>query len=431
MRKIAVFGVGRSGTTMIYKILQDILYNNTGNRLNCVYEPFLWDRNTFDQPYELVTGKFEDVSALSYEGIYHHKKLPLFITDTYKLGVEQGRYIKNLLTPLQRGNSLLIKFIRANGRYQLFKQCSPDLKSIFIIRNPLDVINSVINRFSYYGDDFYVSDYPRLFQEVSNGLISPLPNIISESCGQREFLYWYTMNKYFLERYGVDKDVLIICYENYVKDKKFWIEKICSFLDIEFEFNFLDNVDRVIGPTAGEINIEADDYSFLKPFVYDYIEMVKQQNISVNFDINEILMRYENRKLNKRCVIVNQGKGSIFLREKLNSLIKTKNGELVANKNLINSLYKEIAAKNDEIRTTKNDLATKEVQLKELITSITKREEQFAKLELLAADSLMALERAEADRKAMKTEIKRHARQIVKLNASIARLEEIVKQREQ
>ena len=189
MIKVAVLGVGRSGTTMIYKILQDILYYDTENRLDCVYEPFLWDRKTFDGPYEQVTRSFENIDALSYEGIYNHKKLPLFIPEQYDLRGEPSAYayIKDFSTPLQKGNSLLIKLIRANGRFSLLKQCAPDLKSIFIIRNPIDVINSVINLFSFYGDDFYSSDFPRLIIESSNGLIQPLPKIDSTSRVQRNF----------------------------------------------------------------------------------------------------------------------------------------------------------------------------------------------------------------------------------------------------
>ena len=344
MIKVAVLGVGRSGTTRIYKILQDILYYDTGDRLDCVYEPFLWDRKTFDRPYELVVRSFENIDALSNEGIYYHKKLPLFIPEQYDLSGGPSTYIKDFSTPLQKGNSLLIKLIRANGRFSLLKQCTPDLKSIFIIRNPIDVINSIINLFSFYGDDFYSSDFPRLIIESSKGLIQPLPRIDSTSRVQREFLYWYTMNKYFLERYSTDENVLVICYENYIKEEKKWIAKICSFLDIDLKSRYLENLDLPTGYVSAAVNIDFDDYSFLKPFAYDYMKMLQQHNVSTKFDIDQILMKYEDRTLSKRLDLESQGKGPIFFR-KLDLIINEKERENLAFRNTIQSKSSEIAEK--------------------------------------------------------------------------------------
>ncbi|MFW5891039.1 MAG: hypothetical protein ACOCUI_02370, partial [bacterium] len=79
--KICIFGVGRSGTTASYNILQKIINDMYGDDIDFVYEPFLWDRDVFNDMYDRVNNNFKYVNSLNQEGIYNHQKLPMFIDE--------------------------------------------------------------------------------------------------------------------------------------------------------------------------------------------------------------------------------------------------------------------------------------------------------------------------------------------------------------
>ena len=175
------------------------------------------------------------------------------------------------------------------------------------------------------------------------------------------------MNKYFLERYNTDDDVLVICYENYIREKKNWIAKICSFLDIDLQSKYLENLDLPTGYVSGTVNIDFDDYSFLKPFAYDYMTMLKQHNVSTEFNIDQILMKYEDSTLKKRLDIESQGKGTVFLRTKLDLFVKEKERENLAFRNTIQSLKKKPAAKDKVIDQQRTELMAKERVIQSLV----------------------------------------------------------------
>ena len=77
--KICIFGVGRSGTTALYVLLQHIMLNTCKGPIDFVYEPFLRDKDTFNGKYHDVVENSGYVDSLSFEGIFNHLSLPLFI----------------------------------------------------------------------------------------------------------------------------------------------------------------------------------------------------------------------------------------------------------------------------------------------------------------------------------------------------------------
>ena len=58
-----VMGVGRSGTTAVYSLVQRILEVQYPGETDYVYEPFLWDRDRFNKPYDQIKGKFRHWSG--------------------------------------------------------------------------------------------------------------------------------------------------------------------------------------------------------------------------------------------------------------------------------------------------------------------------------------------------------------------------------
>ena len=81
--KVCILGSGRSGTTAIYTLLQEIMLKKHES-LDFVYEPFLWDKDTFNSKFEEVVDNFKYTGSFSFEGIYNHLKLPMLIGDPGK-----------------------------------------------------------------------------------------------------------------------------------------------------------------------------------------------------------------------------------------------------------------------------------------------------------------------------------------------------------
>ena len=62
---VFVFGIGCSGTTMIYSLMQSIFSQLYGDSYFSSYEPFIWDKDKFNGPYEKVSGLFGKTSSMS------------------------------------------------------------------------------------------------------------------------------------------------------------------------------------------------------------------------------------------------------------------------------------------------------------------------------------------------------------------------------
>ncbi|MBU1012869.1 MAG: sulfotransferase, partial [Bacteroidetes bacterium] len=194
--KVCIIGSARSGTTAIYALLQKILIDKY-NEVDFVYEPFLWDINSFNDFYENVKGNFKYTDSISHEGIASHLALPLFIKNTENI---DDSFLHKIFNPIQKDNAKLIKIIRGNGRYGIFRKYDPDCKFIYIIRNPLDSVNSLKDKFSYYGGEFHKDDYKRFREGVLKYFNEELP-IKKESGFKSELLWWYYINLFALESF--------------------------------------------------------------------------------------------------------------------------------------------------------------------------------------------------------------------------------------
>ena len=49
---VFIFGIGCSGTTMTYSLLQSLFTRLYGKNYYSTYEPFIWDREKFNRPYK-------------------------------------------------------------------------------------------------------------------------------------------------------------------------------------------------------------------------------------------------------------------------------------------------------------------------------------------------------------------------------------------
>lgn len=328
--KVCILGVGRSGTTALYSFIQEILIDRIKGNIDFVYEPFLWDKEAFNGKYRDVIHNFKYMNSVSIEGIYHHRKLPLFITDskTYK----KNQYVRDIFQNNKKSHSILVKCVRANGRFLLLKEICPDCKFIFIVRNPIDVINSAIVRFSFYGSEFHRDDFKRFAAEV-NALYG---DVIREgkirSQVEKEVLYWYYMNKFALDSFKkVKNKPLIICHEDYVSNRRLWPGRICDFLEIHRKESYYNHSQKRGGSHTNAINLSAGEFDLLTGYMPGYRELLENEGIGDNLNEDEITAKYKNLPPKNARIELMLGRTPNHMNDRLRELekvIEQKNGEI-------------------------------------------------------------------------------------------------------
>ena len=284
--KVCIIGIARSGTTAIYSLLQEILLNNV-DEIDFIYEPFLWDPMQFNDIYDNVRDKFQYTASLSSEGIYNHQILPMLINDPEQY--RENSFLNNLLKTNNTNANLLIKSIRANGRVSLINAICPECKIIFFIRNPIDSVYSVMNRFSYFGGEFHKDDYPRFQTEVRKKFKVSINH--SERI-HKELDYWFYMNKYALESFEVSSSIpLILCHEEYVNQREESVKKICTFLGLPYKHEYLKKAIQVKENTTSHI-ISSSELDVLASFWEEYVNLLKTNKIVLNLSKDYILSKY-------------------------------------------------------------------------------------------------------------------------------------------
>ena len=285
-------GVGRSGTTAIYSLLQEILENNYPADIDYVYEPFLWDRATFNKPYSEAPSKFRYVPSVSVEGMYHHRQIPLLLNEQSNIPPASRQWLKDVLTADYGKKHYLGKMIRANGRVSLIREVSPQTKIIFLIRNPVDVINSASQSFSFYGPEFHTSDFPRFkenvvscFQEDVNAKFEGSLKV------EMEYAYWLYSNRSFLsfaERHP--ENVLTIAYEAFVEQRDKSVEKICEFLELDYQEGYSQFSKTVVGPVKQNSSVLTfRESEFLFDTLKDYRKFIDQTALRPSKKIEDLV----------------------------------------------------------------------------------------------------------------------------------------------
>lgn len=275
-------GVGRSGTTAIYALLQEILENVFPGDVDYVYEPFLWDRKTFNKPYKNLSDEFRYSASVSIDGMYHHKHIPMLVGENFPIDPHSRAWLKETLTAQSGKRHYLGKMIRANGRVRLIRELAPHTKIIFLIRNPVDVLNSASQLFSFYGSEFYESDFSRFANEVEERygrgaeLSEPGPGQIVAEYG-----YWYFSNLAFLD-YTKENPVNILSfsYEAFVEDRVSIVWRICEFLGLEYRSDYAAASRKERGPVQqATMALSEAEFAYLQARVATYESLL--QNVDV------------------------------------------------------------------------------------------------------------------------------------------------------
>ncbi len=290
--KTIIVGTGRSGTTALYTLIQEILLKNR-SETDFVYEPFLRDKTYFNARYDEAARNAQYMDSLSFEGIFNHLTIPLFVPDPEPY--QNNSYLQRILNPQQPPN-MLAKFIRANGRLLLLKRVCPDCKIIFIIRNPVDVVNSLMDKFSFYGGEFHKDDLTRFIDETNKlfGLAQRLEDF--KTTAEKEFLFWYYMNRFALEtlkQKEIAGAALAVCCENYNKEREFHVKKICDFLGLDFSPDFLETAKKRVGSITRTFTIPSDHLELYKKYLQEYYTLAADYGFEIGVKAEEILAKYK------------------------------------------------------------------------------------------------------------------------------------------
>jgi hypothetical protein len=303
---INILGVGRSGTSALYTLVQSMMKDQLDGEIESLYEPFLRDQSLCGGDINdlAVRGNFKYIDSLSLEGMYYHSTLPMLIKkakpykdnpflhklyDTKKQKSPLSFLSKKQKTKKHR----LIKYIRANGRYHLLNTIDPDAKTIFIIRNPLDVGNSVKKLFSFYGGEFHKDDQRRFIDEVNQIFGTNHKKETFENYLDEQLFYWYYMNRFALESFSTaQKKPLIICYEMYVNDQENSLNRICQFAGLSYDEKYLSSAKKIVGPQTKQKTITASEYQAAEEYLKKYFELLDSHHIPYGFTKEEILKPY-------------------------------------------------------------------------------------------------------------------------------------------
>jgi hypothetical protein len=290
--KVCVLGTARSGTTALYSLLQEIMLDHFGEEVDFVYEPFLWDKECFNDRYERVQVNFNYMDSISSEGIYNHRLLPLFISDPQPFLTNS--YLRTLFQLEEKDKPILLKMIRLCGRYLLLRDICPETRFIYILRSPANAVNSLTYNFSFFGGEFHRDDYPRFLRELHQVYGQPLAPTVEKCWTEKELFFWYHMNKYALESFKKRPNPpLLLCYEECVRDREKTLQRVCDFLSLTVKSAYLERYQQKVGSITKEFRISQGQMSCFQRYVPLYLDLLTENGIPHSLDSNQLLEKYE------------------------------------------------------------------------------------------------------------------------------------------
>lgn len=222
---VLVAGTGRSGTTWV----GDVIAAATSSRI--IFEPFIWARTgrlLFAGRYQLSQWD----GRLNYSG-YLHEGDPEIESHTRDVdGILTGRvrgFWVNQESKPRIYQKRIIKDIRVNLMLPWLAKTWPGLKVVYVIRNPANVIDSMIER-SGEGWGFDWTKEEVLCQpELMRDYLYPFQDLIeqAETFVERLALRWCIENYVPLKNIAAMRNVMVVRYEELAGNALGW-EKIRS-----------------------------------------------------------------------------------------------------------------------------------------------------------------------------------------------------------
>jgi glycosyltransferase involved in cell wall biosynthesis len=295
-----ISGIGRSGTTTIYQILGKGILSQYA-KSKCFYEPYLWNIKGIEKT-AIVKGQAFNVGQVGLENIRVHCETPLFLSQSEQV---HDQWLDSIFrTPDTK--YAMAKVIRGAGRIESALKRYPELKVVILIRNVVDTVNSGLGLFSFFGDEFHVSDKARFLEAVNvkYGESYRINDIVSEV--EWSVLWWKYMTMASLEVYDKYPDrVMAIPYEMYVSNKKKYVDELFDFFGIKKEF--IDN--SVLTTSAGSLTsvsyLTSKQINALRPNMEWYSKVLESRSLGTlpKQFINILQKRFSSRDYSESLLL--------------------------------------------------------------------------------------------------------------------------------
>jgi len=239
VKRLFVCGAGRSGTTFLWKILNNSSAVNLATEIHyfsaLYHNGFLYNYKKMKRKTGSVSldGLIHCLTQINHFGMYWEKSQPFTVKEIRSYFSTENVDEKNIYKFLMERDLSKsgkpkkdIKYIGEKTPLNVFhiKQILkwfPDALVLFIYRNPIDVLKSEVNKkmkpdyFIAKGNPFY--PYGLVVFVFFEWLLAALIA-----------LYHHTVHK---------KNVLVVSYEQLNAHQKESLQKICSVLDIDYSEN--------------------------------------------------------------------------------------------------------------------------------------------------------------------------------------------------
>jgi hypothetical protein len=226
---VIVSGAGRSGTSWLSEIIN---YKNT---YRYMFEPL---QHTY----------VPEASEFIYPYLEKHQKAPKKLKKLMN-NIISGK-LRNDWVDGQNNkyftNKRLVKFIRIHFMHAWLKENYPQIKSIYIIRNPYSVSLSMIkNKWEISAD--FILDKENLY----NKYFTKFKKLITEIKQKENVIYiatlrWVLLNYVIFRQYeNSDKSLFkLVSYENLVENPKDTTPSIFQYLNLDFDDQVYDKMKK-------------------------------------------------------------------------------------------------------------------------------------------------------------------------------------------
>ncbi len=218
---VLVAGVGRSGTTWLGEVIA------SATRSREVFEPFLVDPVG---RFALASGKHEPCGA-KYLPNYSQCILPdLGCASEHYADVEKildGR-VRSWWTEQGMRPGIykrrVIKDIRSNLMLGWLANCWPELKIVYVVRDPISTVTSMLERSSVGWKFDWDPEYVLREEKLMNGPLKPFKTLLEvpHSHASRLMLRWCVENYLALEQVSSKANVAVVNYDVLAKDRSLW-----------------------------------------------------------------------------------------------------------------------------------------------------------------------------------------------------------------
>lgn len=268
--KVLVSGIAHSDTSDVFSLLEKAFLKKH-KRGKIIYEPYL---SNSKKSYPIAKPFNENKLNESYIGC--HIDSPIFLNKhhpRYGTLLDKNFGLQNKHKNIAR----LVHDVKSLGRLDAILNRYPETKVILVTRNIADTINSNLNLFSFYGDQFHQSDKNRFLQEINKKFDANLTLQQLDTETKWASIWWrYLTISAFNSARRFPDSVFILPYELYIQNKKAWAKKLAAFLNINYIHINTSYFEHYDSPKASFDHLSRLDVEFMAEDLLMYAKLVNE-----------------------------------------------------------------------------------------------------------------------------------------------------------